>query len=138
MGRAPLVEHLAAKGDLLLWPNPLGEVRGVLDLQSLHPHGVPGVRSAQIYELLALVDATVDDARVRKLAARLLLDGSSRRTGQPAMSLELLELGGATTPAAPSCCFGLKPWTSPWPLRARNSGSIAMTTSDPLEEARMA
>jgi len=70
----PLVEHLAGNDDLPpVWPDPLGEVRG-LEVQPLHPRMVSLAQAdAEIYELLALIDGLrVGDARVRKLAARLL------------------------------------------------------------------
>jgi hypothetical protein len=70
----PLAEHLAGNGELPpVWPDPLGEVRG-LELQPLHPRVVSLARAdAQMYELLALVDGLrVGDARVRALAVELL------------------------------------------------------------------
>jgi hypothetical protein len=71
---APLAGQLAGKDDLPpVWPDPHGEVRG-LELQPLHPSVVSLAHAdAQMYELLAMVDGLrVGDARVRKLAARLL------------------------------------------------------------------
>lgn len=70
----PLAEHLAGNDELPpVWPDPHGEVRG-LELQPLHPRVVSLARAdAQMYELLALVDGLrIGDARVRKLAARML------------------------------------------------------------------
>jgi hypothetical protein len=70
----PLVGHLAGNDDLPpVWPDPLGEVRG-LEVQPLHPRIVSLAQAdAEMYELLALVDGLrVGDARVRALAIRLL------------------------------------------------------------------
>jgi hypothetical protein len=70
----PLVGQLAGNGDLPpVWPDPLGEVRG-LELQPLHPRVVSLAQAdAEMYELLVLVDGLrVGDARVRALAVRLL------------------------------------------------------------------
>jgi hypothetical protein len=70
----PLVGHLAGNDDLPpVWPDPFGEVRG-LEVLPLHPRVVSLAQAdAEMYGLLALVDGLrVGDARVRKLAARLL------------------------------------------------------------------
>ncbi len=70
----PLVERLAGNDDLPpVWPDPLGEVRG-LEVRPLHPRVVSLAQAdAEMYELLALVDGLrVGDARVRALAVRLL------------------------------------------------------------------
>lgn len=70
----PLVGHLSGNDDLPpVWPDPLGEVRG-LEVEPLHPRIVSLAQAdAEMYELLALVDGLrVGDARVRALAVRLL------------------------------------------------------------------
>jgi hypothetical protein len=70
----PLSQHLAAVDELpLVWPDPLGEQRG-LEIQPLHPAVVSLARAdPEMYELLALIDGLrVGDTRTRKLAAELL------------------------------------------------------------------
>jgi hypothetical protein len=71
---SPLLDRFAASDDLpVVWPDSLGEVRG-LEVQPLHPRVVSLARADPgMYELLALVDGLrVGDARVRELAVRLL------------------------------------------------------------------
>jgi hypothetical protein len=70
----PLAEHLALGNQLPpVWPDPKGEARG-LELRPLHPAVVALARAdAQMYELLALVDALrMGDTRTRRLAVELL------------------------------------------------------------------
>lgn len=70
----PLLGHLAGYDELPpVWPDPLGDVRG-LEVQPLHPRVVSLAQAdAEMYELLVLVDGLrVGDARVRALAVRLL------------------------------------------------------------------
>jgi hypothetical protein len=70
----PLIGRLAGTDDLPpVWPDPLGEVRG-LEVVPLHPRVVSLAQAdAEMYELLALVDGLrVGDARVRELAGGLL------------------------------------------------------------------
>lgn len=70
---SPLDALIAGAGSPPVWPDPLGEVRGV-ELAPLHP-SVPALARAdsELYEILALIDGLrVGDARVRSLAAELL------------------------------------------------------------------
>jgi hypothetical protein len=70
----PLSEHLALGNELPpVWPDPNGEARG-LELRPLHPAVVTLARAdAQMYELLALIDALrMGDTRTRGLAIELL------------------------------------------------------------------
>ena len=70
----PLQEKLAKSGELPpVWPDPLGEVRGVA-LEPLHD-SVPEIsrRDPALTELLALIDGIrLGDARVRGVAEELL------------------------------------------------------------------
>lgn len=71
----PLDADIAEAGSPPVWPDPIGEVRGV-ELTPLHP-AVPALArtNPELYEVLALVDGLrVGDARVRSLAWELLHD----------------------------------------------------------------
>lgn len=65
----PLSELIGANGDVPVWPDPMGNIRGyaVAPLHKSAP--AAAMRDAQLYELLALVDAVrIGRARERTLA----------------------------------------------------------------------
>ncbi len=77
---APLADRLAPQGDLPpVWPDPQGRARGIA-VTPLHP-AAPELarRDSELGERLALIDAIrMGDARVRKLAAKLLAQSLAR------------------------------------------------------------
>ena len=81
----PLADQLAPPSDLPpVWPDPQGRERG-LAVTPLHP-AVPELarRDPELAERLALVDAIrMGDARVRGLAAEILVQRLGRPAGAP-------------------------------------------------------
>ena len=75
-GAPPLSLELATAGELPpVWPDPMGQVRGIA-LEPLHAAaGEISRRDPQLAERLALIDGLrLGDARVRGLAAKLLAE----------------------------------------------------------------